>query len=498
MKPDLLTTTSSAPAAPLAAALCVLLLGALVLPGCSTSSTGTDVGLADVVAKDVPFVPEDIPGDLPDPPGTCSGTFRVENLDGTPADPPSEGAQFLFRPEALGHFELELAPEDWAWLQANALEETYVPASVVYEGLRYHGVAVRFKGAWSTLLGCFDDAGNQTCPKLSVKLRFNKYDRCGRFYGLRRLVFNSNSHDVTHMRERLMYNLLAKAGMMGSRAAHATLAVNDGDASLYTIVEPVDKEYLESRFDDPQGNLYKETWPIHDQAEMYVTGLRTNEGEADVSHMLEFAAALATASSEQYEDELAPFLDLDHLAQMAAFARAVGDDDGFLRFWCPSMFSACENHNYYWYDEPGADVRLLPWDLDITFYGFKTLEEISLDWWNKPSDCSPVPLYIFENIDDPGPGDYELVLPPQCDPLLSIAVGQRPAVYLETLEAVAQGLGETIDEFDTVRTQIEETLMADPLIEFDHAEWVSEANWLKKKLGQQKEVIEELLTQLDN
>lgn len=447
---------------------------------------------------DVPFVPEDVPSDLAAPPGGCSGAFSIENLDGTPAVAPLESADHVFRQDALAHYELELKPEDWEWLKVHALEEIYVPANLVYEGLRYVNIGVRFKGAWSTLEGCFDAQGKQICPKLSMKLRFNKYDSCGRFYGLRRLVFNANAHDVTHMRERLMYNLMAKVGITSSRASHATLSVNGEPASLFTLVEPVDKAWLETRFDDPEGNLYKQIWPVHTDPTIYVQALRTNESQKNVDDMLAFAQALADLWVEAYSDELDPHVDLSTIAKMAAFARATGDDDGFLRFWCTDMFSVCENHNYYWYGQPEKPFVLLPWDQDITFYGYKEPHEISLDWWKRPTDCSPVPLYVFEGITDPDPSDFELVLPPQCDDLLYIAVQHHSDVYLDTMEQIVVGLAQTIDEFSAIRSQIEGPLKKDPALGFTMGEWNVETDWFLKKLGQQKEAIEQMLAQTDD
>jgi len=426
-------------------------------------------------------------------PDECGGAFRVEDLDGKLTEPHDGGLDYLFDQSQLRTFEIEMAPEDWEWLQANALQEIYVPATLVFEGKRYVGVGARFKGAWSTLIQCFDEDGNQTCPKLSMKLRFNKYDDCGRFLGVRRLIFNSCSHDASHMRERLMWGLMDKVGLLGSRAVGARLSVNGGPFSFYSIVEAVDREYVEERFDDPEGNLYKQVWPIHDTDWPYVDALRTNEGQADVTNMLAFAATITEVDEVNFSQEVGKFTDLSNIARMAAFARATGDDDGVLRFWCTDMFSPCQNHNYYWYDEPGGLFRLVPWDQDITFFGYKESHEIAPEWWDKPTDCTPIPLWVLEGTPQPESGTDELVLPPQCDRLLYQAVLLRRDEYIDTLTKIAGALSESQDDLETYRTQIGPILETDPLLTIDMEEWKTEVDWLKKKLGQQKVAIEDLL-----
>jgi len=470
----------------------------LVLSGCG----GTVESAADAKSPGAPDLSaggdstqQDLPKDNPQKSKACTGAFVIEQLDGMPAEQPPGGFDYVFEQETLRTFELEIDPDDWEWLQANALEEQYVPAMVVYDGLRYGPVGARFKGAWSTLYGCFDEDGNQTCTKLSMKLRFNKYDPCGRFFGLRRLVFNANAHDESQLRERLMYNLMRNIGMTASRASSAVLKVNGGPDGVYTLVEPIGKEYLVERFPDPEGNLYKQVWPVFDYPEPYLEALRTNEETDDVERMLQFAQTLENSTPTTFEDDIQPFVDLEIIARMMAFARAIGDDDGVLRYWCDNMFDPCQNHNYYWYDEPGGKIHLLPWDQDITFLGYREKDELSIAWWEQPLQCTPIPLYVFEGIDDPSPSDYDLVLPPQCDTLLHEAVMNRQDDYLDALYQIQIGLGQSVVDLESYRSQLAGPLAADKLLAPSLDDWEIEVDWLKKKMNQQIAVLEEYLNE---
>ena len=478
--------------------LLLVTIFALAITGCGGAGKeegdATDPGVPDVGGVEEITTADGGSHDAPSS-KACNGVFLIQHPEGSPAEQPPGGADYVFEQENLRTFQLEIDSDGWEGLKANPLEDQYGPATMIYEGLRYGPVGARFKGAWSTLIGCFDEDGKQTCEKLSMKLRFNKYDPCGRFFGVRRLVFNSNVHDDSQLRERLMYGLMGHIGMTASRATSSVLTVNDGPKGVYTLVESVDKAFLVDRFPDPEGNLYKQIWPIYDYPEPYLEALRTNEETDDVNRMLQFADAIANTSVATFEEDLTPFVDLGNLARKMAFARAIGDDDGILRYWCESMFNPCQNHNYYWYDEPGGKIHLLPWDQDITFLGYREKDELALEWWEEPPQCTPVPLYILEGIEDPSPSDYDLVLPPQCDILLRESVLNRPDDYLDSLLQVQTGLGQSVVDLESYRAQLAGPLAADTLLEPSMEEWEVEVDWLKKKMNQQIAVLDEYLAE---
>jgi hypothetical protein len=471
---------------------------ALVLAACGG-------GREEVREDDGPRWPADLYAGMDSGPGfneryqdvdeeSCSGAFRIENLDGTPAEAPAADLDHLFDQAKVHAFELEMTEEDWAWLRANAIKEEYVPANLLFEGRRYVGIGVRFKGGWASLLNCFDSQGNQICPKLSMKLRFDKYDPCGRFYGLRRLVFNSSRSDATLMRERLVYNLWKSVGVLASRASHAQLSVNGGAPSVFVLVEAIDEQFLVEHYDNPEGNLYKQVWPVHEVEGPYAFALRTNDGlGADVSRMVDFAKAIKNTPEEEFAAAMEPFVDLGQIAQILAVGTVIDDDDGITRFWCEDMFKPCENHNFYWYDEPDGRLRLVPWDMDITWYGFKDVDKVAPDWWEPPEECTRVPYFVFEGIEDPNPDEYQLVLPPQCDPLMRNAVKLREDAYVAMLQKLVPGIAQSIEDLEAYRTQIADLIFADPLMNAEPDTWHNDVDWLKKKMTEQLAEVEAYL-----
>lgn len=428
----------------------------------------------------------------PGAPGTeqpaCTGQFGVEVLDDTMPDNGPLGADYLYDAARVHEFQLEVAPEDWAWLRGHVREEQYVPASLVFEGRRYRGAAVRFKGSWTTLQSCLDDAGQPICKKLSLKVSFNEYEPCGRFFGLRKLVFNSSVRDASFLRERLSLSILARAGFPASRVNHARVVVNGEPLGLFVAIENVDKEFLEQRFASAEGNLYKEVWPSFPDAARYEAALQTNESRPDVSRMVALAAALAGTDAERFDGDVAAYVDPIQLARRAALSRVIGDGDGPARFYCYG--EECLNGNYFWYDPPGGKMALVPWDLDQTLWNVTS--DFDAAFWQQTPRCEPTPVCKHDRIDPCPEGLRSVrVYPAQCDPLWVHSVRNHRDAYDAMLEELAAGPlapASIAAEHATYRAQIRESVAADPtgpgLEAFETAN-----DWLAGVLERQAEAL---------
>lgn len=312
-------------------------------------------------------------------------------VDAAPGVEPS--ADEVFDPAAVRRFELTITPADWQWLNDNAQAEQYVPADLRYGDFSIANIGVRYKGGFGTLDLCFDQNGQRTCPKLSMKLKFDEYVTGQRFAGLKRLNFHSMQYDESHMKDRLAYGLFRAAGVPAPRSVHARLVVNGEDLGLFALVEAIDGEFVEDHFrdvDGGEGNLYKEVWPIHTVAQPYVTALETNQQTAAVDRIIRFAEALAAADATTFRSVVSTWMDLPTLISYLAVDRLVDDWDGFVGWYCTGD-GTCFNHNYYWYEETTQDrVWLLPWDMDNTFQAPSPIRDFygMPDWNDDPSDCA--------------------------------------------------------------------------------------------------------------
>lgn len=340
----------------------------------------------------------------------------------------------LFDPRRVPGFELTLPAERWAWLEAHALDESWEPAELRFEGELFGRVAIRFKGGNGTLLSCVDATTKRIhCKKLSLKLKFTAYDPARRFFGLKRLNLHAMTRDRSLVREHLAYDLFAALGIAAPRHAYATVTINGEPYGLYGMVEELDGRFTDERWPDHgDGNLYKGIWPGSDRVSDYAAALVTNtDTTPPASHdaILRLAAALRTPIHER-RAALAPFVDLDRLARTLAVYDAIQGWDGPLAFWtCAADAPPCSNQNVHWYQlAPRRAFEFIPWDMDQTFVVGTPLDFVP--HWTLPiSDCTPTSLH-----DTPAAIG---ALPPACDPLIA-AVAEDPSAYRE---AIAELLG---------------------------------------------------------
>lgn len=355
------------------------------------------------------------------------------------------------------HFDIELSTEDLDWLNEDPTREEYVRGAVVVDGERFEDVGVRYKGAYGSLISCVGEQGELLCSKLALKLSFNKYDRSGRFRGLRKVILHACNRDVTCLRERLAYRLFRAAGIAAPRVVHATASINGEPPSLYAMVEYVDHEFVEDSFTETDGNLYKEVWPRSDNPEVYRAALRTNEDVGDVSRLVEFARVLSRTSDQSFAGDVEPWIDLDAMARYNAVDQLLNNWDGLWKFYCAE--GECGNHNFYLYDDPASGrFVVIPWDLDYT-WRFPN-DDMARSWWDDgPTACEIVP--------EPGFPEFELgTLAPQCDPLMRGLMRSGWEAYRDALRDLLDGpetgLDGLLTRLNRYRATLREFVANDP------------------------------------
>lgn len=374
---------------------------------------------------------------------------------------PGPTAADLFDESQVGRLALTIAPADWQWLNDNAELEQYVRGDLRWRDVTVGSIGVRYKGSVGSLRLCFDQQGNRTCPKLSMKLDFGEYLADQRFLGLKHLNVHAMMRDPSHMKDRVAYGLFRAAGVPAPRAAHARLSVNGADLGLFVLVEAIDGEFVEDHFaavdGTGAGNLYKEVWPVSTVDGPYRTALETNEGPTtDVSKMVRFAQALAAATPTTVRATLATWTDLPTLVSYLAVDRLIDHWDGFVGWYC-NQAGQCGNHNYFWYEETARDrVWLVPWDLDNTMmvpspirtsYGMP-------DWTGSPTDCALRPIFLGF-----------LGRPPACDRFTALMVQALWTDYQARTAEVLAGIaapGAIEAQLDAMRAQLAPEVATDP------------------------------------
>lgn len=374
-----------------------LALGAIAAAiGCSTSPERTCSQASPACDADAASDPPPVP----DP-----GSVQTE---------PEDEARYIFDQAALRTYNLVVADADLAIIDANPAAERTVPGMLDFEGQQIGPVGVRYKGSVGAFNPpCMDPRSGPGGPKIgkcSIKVAFDYLDEEARFFGLKKLNFHSMNRDGSLLRDRLGYSLFREMGIAAPRAVHARLLINGRLEGLFALVEQIDGRFTRSRFTEGgKGNLYKEVWPIHDNANRYVDALETNRDEgASVERMVAFRRAVADGG-----ETLSRWLDRDYMLRFIAVDRVTINDDGPFHFRCfpggGGSASMGMNHNYYWYEAPVAErFWLLPWDLDNNFDNRASVHIASE--WASPSDCAC--------------GNLGQVAP-SCDPLIRAWTGWR-------------------------------------------------------------------------
>lgn len=331
---------------------------------------------------------------------------------GTVITDPQDDAAFVWDQSQVATYELQIEQSDLDFLDAAPSDEIYVPAKFTY-GAETYDVGVRYKGSVGGYIGCVSGggglnplsaSGRKTCPKLSMKVRFNwtnngAWPDGGRFHGLKKMQFHSMNSDPSMLRDRLGYAIFSEMGMASPRSAHARLMVNGQYEGLFIIVEQIDSRFLRAHFTDGgDGNLYKEIWPKWTGGGDYTPALRTNENDPGVNfdRVIRFAQQVQGAAGPVETLAVSSqWMDINYVYKFIAVDRAIVHDDGMFHWYCGGLVSTgnnpgnCSNHNYYWYEGQSADyLWLIPWDLDLSFGGDDTgFTRVSNAWNDTNVQC---------------------------------------------------------------------------------------------------------------
>jgi hypothetical protein len=357
-------------------------------------------------------------------------------------------SDYLFDQNKLRTYNIVISDENLATLDAEPAAEEWVDGGLEFEGDDIGEVGVRYKGSIGAWIGCLEGTQNtnldnpiglgnptgaKTCHQLSMKVKIN-YNESREFYGVRTLQFHAMNNDPSRMRERLGYWLYSQAGVAAPRAVHARVNINGVFHGVFLLVEQLDGRFTRYHFDDGKGNLFKQVWPLTATGEAQgeaalVAGLRTNEDEAEVGAMVEFANEIAAASPADAPAVIEKWMDIDSTIANQAVERLIRHDDSSGNWRCFGD-SACFSNNFYWYMEPNERrAHLVPWDIDVSLAGIRHPLITVFDAWGEiTDDCAAF---------DVGAG-FLKQRSAACDPIVAAWV-QFDELYLETVNELADG-----------------------------------------------------------
>jgi spore coat protein CotH len=298
-------------------------------------------------------------------------------------------AEELFSPTALHTIHLRVSKADWKRMEppSGLLGRMWGP-QVKEEDLRHSQFGFEF--AWVT--GSFECGGTalpeigmrfkgnssyamaQETLKRPIKVDFDRVVKDQSFAGLTELNLHNNAFDPSHMREALSYWVFRDAGAQASRTAYALVyltveGLHDRKlAGMYTVVEEVDKRFLESRFGTAKGLLLKpeagfDLPHLGEEFSKYekVYRPKTTQTPETSKAIIEFTKVIHKADDQTFEREIDSRLDVDAFLRFVACNTVLSNMDSFLS----------TGHNFYMYVHPQTlKVYFMPWDMNLSLGGF--------------------------------------------------------------------------------------------------------------------------------
>ena len=188
------------------------------------------------------------------------------------------------------------------------------------------------------------------------------------FAALEQLEMRWNKcYDPTYLREGYAYELYRSEGVIAPLTNLCSFDWSSNHMGVYCIVEPVDKAFLEKRFegDDADGDLYKCGWPAtftntnsigvenEDKGQFYTYDLKNNKKTSTHAALKNLITKLNSPSLTK--ESLAQLVDMDSFLSFAAVSYFLGNPDDLRNNY----------NNFYLYFVPSTGKAVfIPYDYD--------------------------------------------------------------------------------------------------------------------------------------
>jgi CotH kinase protein/Lamin Tail Domain/Secretion system C-terminal sorting domain len=301
----------------------------------------------------------------------------------------------LFDPNIVPRIDIHIAEQDLATLfePGNEFSDFEHPVTFIFNnGITtdtLEEAGLRFRGNTS-----------RTAAKKSYKISFNTYVPGRDFHGLKKLNINGEHNDPTVSRARVCWNLMYNSGIIGSRANHVELYVNNEYYGLYANVEHIEEDFVDLRYGNDSGNLYKCLWPATLEFEgsnpnsykqefggRRAYDLKTNTGADNYIDLSLFITALNNTPANEFICEIEKVFNVTDYLKAMAFEILVAHWDNYV----------ANKNNFYLYRNPASGLfEYIPFDLDntlgVNFFADYDFSQQDIYDWDEPAS-DPRPLY---------------------------------------------------------------------------------------------------------
>ncbi len=302
----------------------------------------------------------------------------------------------VFRDDVVGRVDIFIPPDTLDWIYNNPDSNIEWHATFVFNNGTINdtieNIGFRLRGNTS-----------RYSAKKSFKVSFNTFESGRKYHGLEKMNLNGEHNDPSVARSKVNWDLCRSAGIPAPRSNYLRLYINNNYHGLYINVEHIDEEFVDERYGNQDGNLFKCLWPADlnylgsdpdlykfEQGDRRAYALKTNTELDDYSDFAHFIDVLNNTPIDDLPCELEKVFNVqDYLKIMAM--------DVFTANWDGYIFN---KNNFYLYHNSESDkFEFIPYDLDNT-YG---IDWFSVDWatrdiynWDKEGEYRPLYERLME------------------------------------------------------------------------------------------------------
>jgi len=291
----------------------------------------------------------------------------------------------LFDDTVLHDLFITISDRDWSTLKDHYLEFTYYPCDLKWDDVTVRNVGIRSYGT-----------GSRRPAKPSLRFDFDRFTTDQTLLGLKSFILRNNAQDASGMRERLSMLMFRRMGLVAEREAHARLFVNNVYSGIFTIVESLDRDFLQKQLGENTGQLYEyhfnnslavpfgfgypgSDWMLYVPAPFKPQTVPKEQGDA----LERLFWTINNASDAVWRTAMNAFLDLSKFMRHLGIENFLAEEDGITGDYGP---------NNFWLYRFANTTRFvfLPYDKSNTFWS--------------------TPYFIFQNITTGVPNHRNLLV----------------------------------------------------------------------------------------
>ncbi len=235
----------------------------------------------------------------------------------------------------------------------------YLAAKVNIDGHTLDSIGVRLRGKSSY--------GYATEFKKPFKLDLNEFVNGQHYNGIKKVNLHNGACDPSMLRDFIAYDVMRTAGVKAPRVAHCKLYINEIYWGVYTMIEQIDKTFVEDNFSSGKGDLYKNNdWSslewLGSEVAPYqeIFEKKTNETE-EWTNFIEFIDVVNNTPDAEFASAIQKVFNVDNYLKILAVDVALDNWDSYI----------VNRRNWYLYHNPTTDLfEWIPWDYNLSMGGF--------------------------------------------------------------------------------------------------------------------------------